>query len=101
LFTTLRGVSLCFLFTTGFAGPGLLEFSRSGQGRFAVSAFVFCLRRFAVSALFFCLRQALPARGFWSFHDPAMIGRHAGGPREGGSDTAKPPRWRSVTSAGA
>jgi hypothetical protein len=34
-----------------------------GRGRFAVSAFVFCLR------------PALPARGFWSFQDPAMIGR--------------------------
>jgi hypothetical protein len=25
------------------------------------------------------LRPALPGGGFWSFHDPAMIGRHAGG----------------------
>jgi hypothetical protein len=36
--------------------------------------------RFAMSAFVLCLRPALPARGFWSFHDPAMIGRHAGGP---------------------
>jgi hypothetical protein len=35
-----------------------------------------------MSAFVFCLQPALPARGFWSFHDPAMIGRHAGGPSE-------------------
>jgi hypothetical protein len=35
-----------------------------------------------MSAYVFCLRPALPARGFWSFHEPAMIGRHAGGPSE-------------------
>jgi hypothetical protein len=29
----LRGVSLCLLLTTGFAGPGLLEFSGSGHDR--------------------------------------------------------------------
>ena len=28
-----RVISLCFLFATGFAGPGLLEFSRSGHDR--------------------------------------------------------------------
>jgi hypothetical protein len=77
------------------------------HGRFAMSAFVFCLRpalptrgfwsfsgRFAESAFVFCLRPALPTRGFRSFHNPAMIGRHAGGPSEDCGEIIKQLRLR-------
>jgi hypothetical protein len=42
------------------------------------------------SACVFCLRPALATRRFWSFHDPAVIGRHAGGPSEDFGEIVKP-----------
>jgi hypothetical protein len=44
--------------------------------------------------LFFFWRPALPVRGFWSFHDPALIGRHAGGTSEDFREIVKPFRLR-------
>src|ERR1700733_1977556 len=57
-------------------------------------ALLFLHGRFAMSAFVFCLQPALSARGFWSFYDPAMIGRHARGPSEDFGEVVKQFRLR-------